>query len=301
MDSIVDELQRDALNGTVSLADLLRKVRVVASKLSLQEPLEWVNLELNGYPGDVPDYRMAVGQAKSMNGLGRWQPVVISDYEVQRMVCTQPLKEPVRTLEHFLTEEGNLAINLSGIQAQTLCELARYPVVPIRIFIDRGSVVRALDAVRTKVVDWSVALQEAGVRGEGISFSQREKSVAHTPSVVNNFGHVENLVGNAGGIVHGDVNATTTQTSGEKIAQVADLIRQIRAMESQMGMSPATLGEMTLHLGQLEKAIEEPQPKPGLVKGLLKAVGSVAQSVAGNVISAGVSTIANNIADSLTT
>ena len=134
-----------------------------------------------------------------------------------------------------------------------------------------------------------------------MSFSQKERSVAQTPSVVNNFAHVENLVGNAGGIVHGDVNASTTQTSGEEIARVTDLIRQIRAMEGQMGMSVAAREEMTLHLGQLEQAIEEPQPKPGLVRGLLKAVGSVAQSVAGNIISAGVSTMATDIANSLMT
>ena len=59
MTSLVEELQRDALDSSVSVLDLLRKALVVATKLNIDEFKEWIELELKGYSGQetVPDYR----------------------------------------------------------------------------------------------------------------------------------------------------------------------------------------------------------------------------------------------------
>jgi len=56
MPSLVEELQRDALNANAKVSDLLRKAKAIAVKLELPELEEWVEHELNGYPeGDVPE------------------------------------------------------------------------------------------------------------------------------------------------------------------------------------------------------------------------------------------------------
>jgi hypothetical protein len=49
MTSLVEELQKDALNSSVSVLDLLRKALVVATKLNIDEFKEWIELELKGY------------------------------------------------------------------------------------------------------------------------------------------------------------------------------------------------------------------------------------------------------------
>lgn len=43
----VVELQREMLNGTIRVSDLLRKALVVARKLSLAEFQGWIQLEVN--------------------------------------------------------------------------------------------------------------------------------------------------------------------------------------------------------------------------------------------------------------
>ncbi|MHB8473615.1 MAG: AbiTii domain-containing protein [Gammaproteobacteria bacterium] len=49
MPSLVEELQKDALNQAVKLTELLQKSLVVATKLKLNEFASWVRLELDGY------------------------------------------------------------------------------------------------------------------------------------------------------------------------------------------------------------------------------------------------------------
>ncbi len=68
MSGLVLELQRDALNPSVSTLDILRKALVVARKLNLKDFEHWIKLELDGYPSeDVPDYRRTQGQLRAWN------------------------------------------------------------------------------------------------------------------------------------------------------------------------------------------------------------------------------------------
>src|SRR5712691_4650814 len=81
-DSIVMELQRDALDRTVPVSDLLRKALLVATKLGVRDLGEWIEHELNGYPegADFPEYRQFRGQLKAFNPhQGGWIPLLSSD------------------------------------------------------------------------------------------------------------------------------------------------------------------------------------------------------------------------------
>jgi hypothetical protein len=59
MTSLVEELQRDALDSSVSVLDLLRKALVVATKLNIDEFKEWIELELKGYSDKKNDSRLS--------------------------------------------------------------------------------------------------------------------------------------------------------------------------------------------------------------------------------------------------
>jgi AbiTii len=74
MASIIEQIQHDALDGSVRVSDLLRRVKLAATKLSLGTVEDWVEQELNGYKGrELPEYRIINGQ-----------PVYKSPYESQR-------------------------------------------------------------------------------------------------------------------------------------------------------------------------------------------------------------------------
>jgi len=56
MNSLVLELQREAMEKSSSTSNLLRKAYVIAKKLDIQELELWVSNELEGYNGriDIP-------------------------------------------------------------------------------------------------------------------------------------------------------------------------------------------------------------------------------------------------------
>lgn len=45
---------------------------------------------------------------------------------------------------------------------------------------------KILSAVRNRILEWSIVLEENGIIGEGVSFTEKEKNVAQTtPTIVN--------------------------------------------------------------------------------------------------------------------
>jgi AbiTii len=72
---LVSEIQRDALDPSVKVSTLLRKVRLAAAKLNLTTVEGWVEKELKGYPDEVPEYRQTRGQVRYWNPHHGWQPV----------------------------------------------------------------------------------------------------------------------------------------------------------------------------------------------------------------------------------
>jgi hypothetical protein len=73
--SIVEQIQRDALDNSVSVSALLRRVKLAAVKLRLGAVEEWVERELNGYTSPVPDYRVLRGTPMARNPYTGWHPI----------------------------------------------------------------------------------------------------------------------------------------------------------------------------------------------------------------------------------
>lgn len=126
----------------------------------------------------MPDYRKLSGKARTRNPYHGWQPLMFGDAEIEQMVCEHPIPNSVSEIEHLLETPGAPSVALSGRQAKMLCGMAQMPILPISVFFSPGSFVSILDAVRNKVLDWSLQLQADGIMGEGMSFRPEEKAMA---------------------------------------------------------------------------------------------------------------------------
>lgn len=296
MAGIVEEILRDSLDSSKPLSDLLRKALVVASKLNQKQPLEWVNSELNGYKGDVPDYRILHGQAKFhipiRNG---WYPFLIIDPNFQETIAGRHMQHPVRELEHLVETKGGILIPLSDQQSERLCSMAGSSTFQVGVVVPKNGVVRILDTVRTKVLDWALSLQAAGIEGEGLSFSAKEKAVASNPSVNYHIDHIGTFSGNLGGSVCGDVIVTSTQQPGAELDKVANLVRHIRGFDGQLGLTPSSARKMDAHVTALDEELKKPFPESGKIAGLLKSVKAISENVVGSVINAGITALISNI------
>ncbi|TLU71546.1 AbiTii domain-containing protein [Lichenicoccus roseus] len=295
MSGIVDEIQRGALDSSTPLSDLLRKAKVVASKLGQQQPLDWVECELNGYEGDVPDYRILRGLAKVRNPYHGWQPFLIGDLKLQERVCGRHMLNPIRELEHLVSSRGDILVPLPDRLAADLCELAGTSALPIGVFIPKNGVIKVLDIVRTKILDWSLTLQNAGIEGEGLSFSPEEKAVANNPNVTYHIGSIGSFAGNLGGTVGRDVHASSSQKVAGELERVAKLVQEIRSLDGRLGLTPSSEREMKAHVSALEEELAKPAPATGKISGIIRAIGAIAQSVAGTVVSNGILSLIDGV------
>jgi hypothetical protein len=96
--SLLDEIERDALNSEAGLADTLRKVIALGGKVGSTELREWASRELRGYLGagaELPAYRRpgAVIQVDAVNG--RFQ---ITGQQVSREILPEGIREHIDEL-----------------------------------------------------------------------------------------------------------------------------------------------------------------------------------------------------------
>jgi hypothetical protein len=77
MTSLVKQLQKDTLDNSIKISDILRKALLIAKKLKIEEFEQLVSKELKGYEaGDkIPDYRLLNGKVMVLNPYHGYQPV----------------------------------------------------------------------------------------------------------------------------------------------------------------------------------------------------------------------------------
>lgn len=193
---LVEEIQGQALDATVKVSDLLRKVKLAAVKLQLDDATEWVDRELKGYDNadNVPAYRNAVGQLKAHTLYHGVQPVT-GDADWVRSVCAQKVLDPVSRIEVLCGDGTNFIIGkISGKIEAALNKSNNSPGTEYYVHTPQHVFVGILDQVRNAVLDWAIGLEKAGILGEGISFTMAEKQKAAdaAPAInINNFtGHL---------------------------------------------------------------------------------------------------------------
>ena len=296
MVSLVEELEQEAYDGKVSLSNILRKAKAVAVKLRLKQPIAWVEAELNGYgAGEVPDYRKVSGRVKAHNPYVGLIPMVCADPEFERIISEHRVREPIGTIEHLLSTTKEPMVAFTGEKAQFLSRLCSVPDFPMYLQISPGSLVSLLDAVRNKVLDWSLSLQSAGIMGEGLSFRPEETAKVSGKGDTYNIGSIGTFSGNLGGHVGGNVSGTSTQNVDQELDKVTALVGQLRQYQGQMGLDPRQQAEVSGNVDAIDEELRGRKPKPSVIGGLLKSIMSVMEGAAGNLIASGVMSAISNI------
>lgn len=175
MGSLVLELQRDALDSSVTLLTLLRKSLVVARKLNIQEFQLWIQNELDGYSSKPPQYRFVYGELKCRNPIQGWIPIIM-DSKLRETISSFPIKQPISQLELLVKDRQVLTVMPPGLDDF----LREHDDIPyeMAIHIDQSQVSGILESVRNIVLEWSLKLEENRIFGEGMIFSPEEKEAA---------------------------------------------------------------------------------------------------------------------------
>lgn len=202
--SIVLQLQELAVDPNSNIEELLNKALLVARKLKIKKFRKWCENELEGYDKEnIPDYRVIKGQLKVFNPYHGLQPFIIPD-TLDRLVTTIKIKQSVGEINNLLSQKGNSFENVISNEAKSkLMSMQKgFTQLEPRVIFERSQLLSISSKLRNIILNWSLQLEEDGILGEGMKFSEKEKKAAMS---VNNF-NIQNMQGVVGTISGGTVN-----------------------------------------------------------------------------------------------
>jgi hypothetical protein len=150
-------------------------------------------------------------------------------------------------------------------------------------------------AVRKVIFDWSLKLEQAGIRGDGVSFDELTKRKAKEAAVVNSIGKVENFYGVAGNASGAGSSINVTQTINQNDLNLTDarsLAVQIGEALQKLKVDPSEREHMRRELVVLDQELETASPDQSKIrrgfKSILETVGGGAKDAAKDILAAGI-------------
>ena len=186
-EGIVVQLQKEALSDDIDLETLLRKAYLVARKLHLSDFEEWVKKEQDGYSGNVPNYRIIGAEVKAWNPYHGWIPTVMPG-KVEDRLSRIPIKQPIATiLDEYSNSSGNIVFAASSELTDLLNINSTSLLTKFGFHSSRSEFKKIISAVRNMILEWALMLEENGIVGDGLTFSDEEKQTAKKSQVINNY------------------------------------------------------------------------------------------------------------------
>jgi hypothetical protein len=184
---IVLELQREALDENKSIEMLLRKAYLVAKKLKLEDLEKWLTQEQNGYNSKVPEYRMLSGELKAWNPYHGWIPIVM-DAELSGIVSKMPLGLSISAIvDSYASSSGSVVLSVNGEITDVLNKVTDSIPTKYGFIVSKSELYRIMSTVRNKILEWAILLEDNGILGEEMMFTEEEKTVATASPIINNY------------------------------------------------------------------------------------------------------------------
>lgn len=284
MPTIVEQLQLDAANPAIPVSTLLQRVKIAAAKLKLQQVESWVDLELGGYSGDVPDYRKVFGELRAFDPYHGWIEVQ-GDSRLMEIISQSSTQQAVNILEDLLRKDkGDIVIRMSPRKVELLNSFVKSDLSKYALFIGRGPIIEVLNKVRNSILDWAIDLERNGIIGEAFSFSPNEREIARNHPVTISIGNIGAFTGNMGSQnTSGDISS-----SDVKVDQAKGLIAQVQPVIDRV--APETHNpELTQDLfDQIRNELSTPNPEQRRLRSFLSAFRDALSGASGNLIATGI-------------
>jgi AbiTii len=288
MPTIIEQIQLDALSKSVSVSDLLRRVKLAAVKLGLGQIEDWVERELNGYKTEVPDYRVVHGVPMAKHPYRGWEQI---GGEVEG-ISTRQVGQSIASIEALIAGSGGENARITfpysdGLVAK-LNETNGTRGWPATLFVDKSALVAILDRVRNLALDWALAMEKAGIKGSEFAFTPEDKQKAHSTNI--NIGTIGTFSGNLG----------VANTSGDVVVQsfdislLKDFVTKLSGHLEQLDDAGIDTATISKRLDELSSQMKGTQPKASVIRGLLVDIRNALAGAAGNLIPMGAIAQINN-------
>ncbi len=292
MASIVLELQEEVLSPNCDIVTVLRKAHLIAVKLKLSDFDQWIQYELNGYPDkeSCPEYRKVRGTLKYFNQYYGWYPIIIPNNEIEKLICERKMSNSISEIVSLSdSPENNLIAELSGGESAFLDKHCNM-LIPQRyaLHISSTAVKDIEEKVKNAILEWTLKLEEEGIVGENMMFTEKEKDCAtNIPQTVNNYYGPTSVINSSSGnaqIVSG--NGNTVSFTYDKVKDIVDEVEKSINASNLSKYDTETVIEL---LSDIKSKIKE-EKSPAILKaaliGLKDFLINVGASVAAGIIQA---------------
>ncbi|HFT7392598.1 MULTISPECIES: AbiTii domain-containing protein [Gammaproteobacteria] len=286
MPALIPELIAMASDPTVKTTDLLRKAMVAARLLKQPEWATWIDHELQGYPqsGDLPPYRVLQGELKvDVPGHGRL-PLPIRNAEMNRLITESRFGHPMGALEDLAVPGEVVRSFFTPEQSQFLIQELSLPGVP-ELALGSNQVRGLIEAVRDKLLTWALDLADAGIQGDGMSFTPQEQQQAQQLAPVN-----IHIGGNATGFQFMQSSPggqqQQTATGEQKAEALAALLPWLQQVIAQGQLQGEACAELQAELDTLKAQAASPNPKWPVIGAVAGSVRVVLEGAGGGVLAA---------------
>ncbi len=286
MPSLVEQLQRDATDPSVDVATLLRRAKVAASKLTLEQLESWMEHELRGYPHDiqVPSYRKLAGQMKAWNPFNGWIPIM-GDPETMQLLCSFDCHESIGQIEDLLrgADSGTVKRVMGPEQIAVLNQITDANAPRYELTIGKTLLTKIVDEVRNSILDWALGLEKSGIVGSGFSFSAEDKQKAQEAHVAITIGSIGSFIGNMGsGNTAGDINASIGDVNSVK-----NLIDQLRPHLSELEATGADPKKLKTAIVAIDDETKKETVSNAKLGSLLGGLRDALVDASGSIIATG--------------
>ncbi|WP_107842168.1 hypothetical protein [Metasolibacillus meyeri] len=289
--SLVVELQSEALSNGGSITGLIRKAFVLSRKLELDELSVWLKNEMEGYQNvsheNIPCYRYVQGHLKAWNPYRGFIPAIISG-DKENEWSRQPLLQSLSEIESLIDGAKKMNSDIleykfppalqmkwmksSGVAFETSLHI---PVPQFENVTNR---------VRDIILEWTLDLEGRGIKGENMTFSDNEKKSA--TQITNIYNHIGTMMNSQ--IQQSSDNSVQTISGVEfKIESLKEIIEQGKELLNSIS-EEETREELKAELMVLEAQAFSPKPKKNIIKESLQTIRSIAEGVTGSMVATGI-------------
>lgn len=239
MAGLIHEIQRDASDESIPVAQLLRRMKMAAAKLKLPELGSWVEQELNGYDSDtaLPMYRVIAGIPMAhFPGRGWHMMKLGQDEKLNTVYSINFCRDSVAEVEgHAQATEPHIISFPEWLERGTLPELGH--ASKIGLFVSNGKYRAILNGVRNKSLEWALAVEAEGVTGDGLTFTPEDAKKAQNVSTYYLYGpnariNHDSIDNSTNTVVHGDVFGGLRANIQEAVTDTALQARLIEAVDA---------------------------------------------------------------------
>lgn len=253
MAKLVIELQKECLNPALSYANLFQKAYFIAQKLEQKEMVDFLKNEINGYKNidELPDIRYVDLTYKAFNPMRGWIPFQIPSTGIYSKLLKGPIFLSVGEMQKFLDAEDSVLNTVVPfeLQRELIKNSNMFFDTEIKAFFSKTQLVRILDAVKNQILDWSIDLERKGILGEDYIFSEKEKEIAKTMTLIVN-GNV-----NGANIVGSMTNSSATVNNNGKL-DFESLRRLVEQIKKEMEKAQTADSEKVIALKEKVELLE---------------------------------------------